>query len=311
MTYDFDISNEVSLSKILDAFIIEDEKPEVIISFLKQHEDNIKDILKYSLYCNRLFQLDFFLRCGNDEQEYVIDMLEQIDQYDAALLAWQILQSNSKNAQHLKYSFRQRFRKIFENIYSEEIRHPYSNGHEVYVASLDALCFKSAQDNLVSRIPNIVDANKLLKTFKYMSYSLFQKRLIQYDFFAELDIASKYAFLNAVFSPAHIFSKSTANTIVKFILQILDSDEDIEIKRFCVKRFKCAFSPNDILDEHERKLVDQCTSFAEFMMKSMIFNAGVTAFTILYLLLYHKQWIEEWCEYDETSLIKTLNVPKL
>ena len=49
MTYDFDISSEVSLSRILDAFIIDDEKPELIVEFLQQHEDNIEDILQYSL----------------------------------------------------------------------------------------------------------------------------------------------------------------------------------------------------------------------------------------------------------------------
>ena len=95
MTYDFDISSEVSLSRILDAFIIDDEKPELIVEFLQQHEDNIEDILQYSLYCNRLFQLDFFLKCSSSDQEYIIRLLKQIDMRDASMLVWQILRSNS------------------------------------------------------------------------------------------------------------------------------------------------------------------------------------------------------------------------
>ena len=184
MTYDFDISSEVSLSRILDAFIIDDEKPELIVEFLQQHEDNIEDILQYSLYCNRLFQLDFFLKCSSSDQEYIIRLLKQIDMHNASMRVWQILRSNYGNAQTAKWKLRNDFKQILEH----SVRHPYSNGHENYIAPLDMLCFKAAQDNSISCIPSMTDNSKLRNTFKYMSYSLFQKRLVQYDFFGRADV---------------------------------------------------------------------------------------------------------------------------
>ena len=305
MTYDFDISSEVSLSRILDAFIIDDEKPELIVEFLQQHEDNIEDILQYSLYCNRLFQLDFFLKCSSSDQEYIIRLLKQIDMRDASMLVWQILRSNSGNAQTAKWKLRNDFKQILEH----SVRHPYSNGHENYIAPLDMLCFKAAQDNSISCIPSMTDNSKLRNTFKYMSYSLFQKRLVQYDFFAELDALSKYVFINTAFSGCNF------KDVMRFVLQLLDSDEELDIKKFCLSKF-ASLSESladyiNAIDEHAYSVLRQCKSFAEFMLKSMMFDANVSMFAVLYLLMYRKKWIEEWATTDEDGLNAILNVSAL
>ena len=143
------------------------------------------------------------------------------------MLVWQILRSNSGNAQTAKWKLRNDFKQVLKH----SVRHPYSNGHENYIAPLDMLCFKAAQDNSISCIPSMTDNSKLRNTFKYMSYSLFQKRLVQYDFFAELDALSKYVFINTTFSGCNF------KDVMRCVLQLLDSDEELDIKKFCLSKF--------------------------------------------------------------------------
>ena len=55
MTYDIKISEDVSLSKILDSFIIDDENPNIIVAFLKQYSNNLYDILLNSFCVDNTF----------------------------------------------------------------------------------------------------------------------------------------------------------------------------------------------------------------------------------------------------------------
>ena len=47
------------------------------------------------------------------------------------------------------------------------------------------------------------------------------------------------------------------------------------------------------------------------MLKSMMFDANVSMFAVLYLLMYRKKWIEEWATTDEEGLNAILNVSAL
>ena len=49
MNYDFSLSENVSLSRILDQLINDNEPPEVIINFLKMHDNDFKDIIAKKL----------------------------------------------------------------------------------------------------------------------------------------------------------------------------------------------------------------------------------------------------------------------
>lgn len=86
--YDETISNDVSLSRILDAFIIEDESPATIVAFLEQHDDSFKDIISYSLHWTRMFQLDFMLKCKGNTLDYMVKKLKSIPGKIAAFCCW-------------------------------------------------------------------------------------------------------------------------------------------------------------------------------------------------------------------------------
>jgi len=300
MIFDSKISTEVSLSKILDTFILENEESKIIIAFLKQHDDNFKDILRYSLHYNRLFQLDLFLTCTSDDQDYIIKKLKDTSINDAAILTWQILKSNSYKAQHIKYKFRQELDWILKN----GPKHPYSFGHEKHISPLDTLCFKLAESNNINALPNIVDNSKLIPYFKHISYSLFKNRLMQYDFVSTLDDISKYMFIKITFDDIGI----DIDTMKCLSMQIFDSNEDFEVKRLCFDKLYSNIVPNHIIDDNILEIVYNCASFAELMLKLTIFNKEVAQHIVLYLLMFKIEWLKEWIEYDRKELDSYLNI---
>lgn len=301
MTFDSTISKDVSLSKVLDAFILDDESPSIIVAFLKQHDDAFADILQYSFYCNRLFQLDFFLKCGEDEQQYIITKLKDVNIYDAAMLTWQVLKSNSGKVQHVKYRLRKELKWILEN----GPRHPYGYHHEAFIGQLDDVCFKLAESDQIHELPTIVKPERLNTFFQYLSYSLFQDRLLQYDFFANLNDVGKHVFCY------NVFGSCKPSSLKRLALQILDSDEIPEVKELCFNSMYQQFVPTDILDEKTLDLVIKCKSFPELMLKMTIFNTDVSQYIALYLLLFKPKWIKEWVEYDKDNLNMNLNISEL
>lgn len=57
MNYDYSISSEVSLSKVLDEMILDRIEFEVVIQFLKSHESQIPDMYTHSAYVYDLYDL--------------------------------------------------------------------------------------------------------------------------------------------------------------------------------------------------------------------------------------------------------------
>lgn len=57
MNYDTTISNEVSLSKVLDEMIVDGSDFDLIVQFLKSHESSIKDIYANSAFVYELYDL--------------------------------------------------------------------------------------------------------------------------------------------------------------------------------------------------------------------------------------------------------------
>ena len=101
--FDENISVDISLSKILDAFIFENESPKTIIAFLEQHDSSFKEIISHSICWTRLFQIDFVLQCEDEQVDYLISKLKSIPGKIAAYCSWQICCSNSFTSQKLKF----------------------------------------------------------------------------------------------------------------------------------------------------------------------------------------------------------------
>ena len=122
--FDENISVDISLSKILDAFIFENESPKTIIAFLEQHDSSFKEIISHSICWTRLFQIDFVLQCEDEQVDYLISKLKSIPGKIAAYCSWQICCSNSFTSQKLKWKFRKELSWILDHF---KTRHPYHN----------------------------------------------------------------------------------------------------------------------------------------------------------------------------------------
>lgn len=77
MTFDEKISETISLSRILDSFLEDEENPEVICNFLSQHYNDCFDILYNSNLSNRIFQIDYIVRCNQSQLDFICDIIEK------------------------------------------------------------------------------------------------------------------------------------------------------------------------------------------------------------------------------------------
>lgn len=78
MTYDSNISREVSLSKVLDEMIIDGTSIEIIVQFLKSHESCVKDIFSNSVFAYDLYDVNVSGSFPHHELEKYICCLHPI-----------------------------------------------------------------------------------------------------------------------------------------------------------------------------------------------------------------------------------------
>ena len=79
MNYDYSISSEVSLSKVLDEMILDGTEFEVMVQFLKSHESQIPDIYAHSAYVYDLYDLAAHPYRVNDFLVKHIESLPTVD----------------------------------------------------------------------------------------------------------------------------------------------------------------------------------------------------------------------------------------
>lgn len=304
MIYDSTISSEISLSRILDAMIITDEKPSVIISFLKLYEDDFNDIILNSSYSSRIFQLDFYLRMSFDEQGWFIEKLANSSQrWLIGRCIWQILRygiltNTSNTLQHKK-----ELHSIIKNI---NYQHPYSCGKEKFIVEFDNLCFEFAKNNQISLIPTLIDNEKISRFFKYITNSLFVIRIFQEDFFCNLSVVAKWHFINTALKYTFIDEK----VIRDFLAQIIESNENIDVKLAVIKMMRENGDYKYILGYNNSKIrdiIDECVSFSDFILQLSLFNFDQIQTIVLHLILNKPDWIKEWAEFDKEGLNNVLN----
>lgn len=318
IVYDTNISEDISLSKILDAFIIDNEKSNIIITFLKQHDSYFSEIINNSLYYTKLFQLDFILSCKNDDIKYLIEKLSFIRKYDVALFIWQILKSNAGKLNNIKYTLRTNLYKHIDGSF----KHPYYLCDKK-IEQFDQICFKYIErNNSIIDILCSQNGDNLIQFFDHLNNSLFKTRLIQYDFISNLSDKALYVFLKNVYNLCnnniHRINLINNFHIIKiFTLQILDSNINNEIKKYCFNQYKkiinnhisieASYNINletiDIID-----IINDSKSFSELMLKMTISNYDITQYSILYLMTYKMNWLKEWVTYDKDNLNSYLNV---
>jgi hypothetical protein len=297
MIYDYNISENISLSKILDAFFIENEKPSVIITFLQQYDTSFDDIIKNSLYSDRLFQLDFILQCNINEIDYIIKKINTNKiSIKTLYFIWQILKSNSYKVNHIKYALRDYIKDCNKNY-----KHPYQYG-SIIVEQLDDQCIKYIDKNktIFNILYQYYDNSELfLKYLNDVDKSLFKYRFMQFDFISQLKDDLLFVFLNNIYTSTDNFEKFNA--------QIFDSDIDFEIKKHCFNMSKNNVAVY-ITDNKYSDICNECESIAELLLKISIFGIDIDYMFILFLMFNKLNWLKEWIEFDKNTVDSLLNV---
>lgn len=124
--YDLSISDEVNLSKVLDEMLRTYEKPDVIVSFLKMHDNDFSNIIAHSLAYARMFMLDFIIRLSPENVKYIIAKLDEVvelDDYVTMLCCWQALSPYALTDSHTKAMFMTAAARL--NKKASCLRHPY------------------------------------------------------------------------------------------------------------------------------------------------------------------------------------------
>ena len=300
MNYDFSLSENVSLSRILDQLINDNESPEVIINFLKMHDNDFKDIIAKSFCWKRIFQLDFIFECNDACIDYIVSKLTCISANVAMYLVWQVCKTETELPKYVKDKFRTYT--LHLNGYDMKFSSPYSsiNGKMVWhyydIVFFDA-CNKKCLIDAICRMPD----DKLHDYCNNLEYSLFKYRFLQYDVFSCLSDIQKFIVLRSI-------CKAINYTMYnEFITQVLESDERPEVKFEAIKyleQFAYAIpNENDYV---------KCSSFSELLIKMSIEGTYDYHSIIQKLLEYNRlDILKDWIEYDEAGFNEAYNISDL
>lgn len=226
MIYNQNISDDVSLSQILDEFIESNESPRVILTFLKQHDSNLTDIIKYSTLVNRIFALDFIKRCSLTDLSNFIKLLENIFEnysqlgfFDHRVISNMFYQISHSNLDRYTINI---FKKI--NVYNLKRlhAHPYKFSNKKIQEFDRIFCDINCDiDDIIEQI-NIIDDNEFVSIASLLNDSLWYDRILQLDIFSLLSPIKQY------FIVQKLKGKLIDGKIVK---QWLTSDLEVAIKK--------------------------------------------------------------------------------
>ncbi len=316
MTFDDSISATVPLSKILDCFIEEEEKPSTIIWFLKDHIDYIEDILNYSECSDRLFFVDFIARCSYQEAKEFYDLMNlriSRDKYffldydiQHLYLVWQILQSNLSN--DLKNLFKKYLQK------SDNLNwHPYRGVSNASKSRIFDNIFTDVDNSIEDIAENInkIKDDYFVEICKSKTESLFYKRMLQKDLFLLLDIRKQFILLT------EMQRSLISHPQFKFFRQILNSNVDVEIKLFIYDIFgsprNFVQSGNFLITDEMQKLVEDSVNYSQLMLNLDLW--GVDDFggeLVFYLFCMHKlDWLIDIMDSNEELLINQFDIRDL
>lgn len=284
MTFDEKISETIPLSRILDSFIEDDESPEVICTFLEQHYDDCFDILYNSNLSNRIFQIDFIVKCHQKEVDFIHRVIENCKAETSVwlVLCWQILSSNLDK--RIKHRF---------NLKNKELSHVYTRGSK-HIQEFDSI-FLNDIDKFgnLSDIANKISNEKFFSITNDLNYSLLTNRFLQYDFFYNLNVEKQYIFIKNIFRSIDMKTRIYGHSLVKFIKQILSSDIDSKVKFMVysemIKRDWIGYIIGKNLTADEHMEIETSTSYPRLMMTMDLNGIDFIMEDVILKLLYLKK----------------------
>ena len=197
MTFDPKLSTTVSLSRILDTFLEEEENPSTVLSFLELNKKDIADIIKWSDHSPRLFSIGFIQRCSFDEVQKFYELLSPLGVQgftwlELRYLDWMVRVSN------LDVSTKNVFKSLnFDNILQRSTKHPHAGHIGADFEGIDTL-FLSC-DQTADGIAEILNSmrHKNFERFLFnITHSLYCFRICQSDVISKLSLDRLYIFSN-------------------------------------------------------------------------------------------------------------------
>lgn len=316
--YDSSISDDVSLSRILDAFIEEGESSSTVVKFLKLHEDCFSDIAARSLLVDRVFCSHYLKDCSAQDALWLLEHLGCIDVQQACYCAWQILLDAHINKMNCPIVLAEMSRKAADFVRvaapKNGVRHPHSSyGYsEVkmfdYAVAENGICPELLFDNMT-----LDGANRVLKG---ISMSLFAGRLMQLDVFESSSDQVKYLMLNdSAYAPSFI--------LMKFLKQLLTSRVDPSVKYEVIKKNliahaydrRAAYSSIGLpctVSTDLYKVLSHAKSYPEIAIQLQLQGEDAIADSIFTLLYLNKHKVlAEMAEMDEDTMQKNFPVKDL
>lgn len=297
MVYDEQLSNDVSLSRILDAFIESGETPTTIVRFLKQYDSDFNDIVARSLYIDRIYCSDYLRKCSWSEAEYFLSHLDDIDKLSAMYCAWQclILAASKPEFSFLKkHSF-----DFVHNPDNNGIRHPYAGYGYNNIKSIDT-------DFIMNGFyPELAfdsfTYDELEKFINGGVHSLFAIRLFQFDCFNACSVLHKFVIIKSLTDLPEFI-------VFKFVKQLLVSDIAPDVKYEIIKQgvlpYIMAFSlanTDDMADLF--RLIDKAQDYASIAIHMTLNGEDAIADGILYMLACKKyKMLAEMAELDPDTM---------
>ena len=302
--YDEKISENVSLSKVLDILIESEEPSDIIVNFLKMYDNDFKEIASRSMCIDRIFCSDWLRRCKSTEADYVLSHLEDIDQLNAMYCAWQCLMLAASKHEYdflTKHSF-----KFIHNPENKKIQHPYSGYGYNDVKDIDldfimngfspALAFSSFNYDGLERFIN------------GGVHSLFATRLFQLDCFNACSYLHKFIIIKNLCNLPDFIS-------YKFAKQLLVADIEPEIKNEIVDStiIDSILKHIDFDEDAEYfHMLKHAKDYPSIAIQMTLRGEDAISDGIIYMLCL-KKWkvLSEMAELDEETLQRNFPIKDL
>lgn len=297
MIYDEQLSNDVSLSRILDELIESGETPAIIVQFLKRYDSDFKDIAHRSMCIDRIYCSDYLRKCTRSDAEYLLSHLEDIDKLSAMYCAWQCLILVSA-----KPEFKFLREQALEFVQRQEnscYRHPHAGYGYSDIKAIDT-------DFIINGFcPELAfDSFKFDELDKFISggaHSLFAARLFQIDCFNACSDLHKFVIVKSLESLPEFIA-------FKFAKQLLVSDIAPDIKYEIIKRgaLPCIATVSlanitDMVDLF--RLIDKAKDYASIAIHMTLNGEDAIAEGILYMLVSKKyKMLAEMAELDPDTM---------
>lgn len=258
MVFDENLSTEVSLSRILDHFIVSGENPDIILSFLELHEEKIEDIIKCSDCSPRFLSIDFVRNLSVHQNEKMAKLLDGVKNGEVDSLLWQVFLSKSID-QKTKDIYR-KITKLESNPYHGRTGSETLAYDRIFLESVDSADYVVALDGITN--------SGILDFMRYLYSSIVIPRIFQEDVFSKIDPIRQFVLLNS-FQGKRVIPIS----VFKGFKQLLSGYLEPEIKlKICKVISENGQNFSDwaellfLVDENTKKMVD-LPSFNQIAMK--------------------------------------------